>query len=677
MKIIAFFFLTIFLVACNPSAAATPTSAGTPTRVPTATSSVTRDGTPMPEVSEILSAANIKKISELARWGIGWLESKKLSADGQVLYAQRTISLTAYDSSTKKELWKFAPAEGVSAFAINKSNSQLAVGGPLGTVWILDAVSGAALKEVGSHEDGIDALAFSENGDLLVSGDDYGLLKAWRLPEGEKAYEIEDLGLGLSDMEIIIVGDRMVIADQVFDLETGDLVFAEGRILATFADAGLVATDLGSFIALQKLEDGEQIGSYDIRLPEEESSEEGNVTVMSAAISADHTKLAVGFSGEPHALVFDIASEQRLQDLSIPQIEETIPEDACGGGFTFFERYELAFSADGSELTASTSSNTTTWDLNTEELLGSATPSRDPALDLPPAGANDDPVLFSPNGAWIASGENLWNVETGVARSFLRETIIGFSADDQYLFTAPFAGGTVRRYGMSDFQLQQEISTGSNGSDICYTYQQAVSPDGNLYFEIGDRGNPFVWDLINGVEVHNEWIDSLYADQLSFSANDLLAAEVQSGAAIYDLKTMQEVQAALEIDEQVEELAISTNGELLAVAGWEQAYVWDLTEPEPARLDLSLQGSGWCSDLSFMEEIAVSPDGGLVAADCSDTLAIWDAHTGKVIYACDFSMDGSIYDAIYDLAFSPDGHFLAIFMSDGTIQLWGIPTQYE
>jgi WD40 repeat protein len=197
--------------------------------------------------------------------------------------------------------------------------------------------------------------------------------------------------------------------------------------------------------------------------------------------------------------------------------------------------------------------------------------------------------------------------------------------------------------------------------------QQTVSPDGDFYFEIGSRGNPFIWNLAEGREEPVEWIDSYVRYQVAFSTNNLMAADTGGGASVYDLETQTE-KYAIEFEEPVEDLALSANGDVLVLAGWELAFTWDLKAPEPARVELAP-----CRlEIPFMEEVAVSADGSLVAGDCTDTLMLWDAHTGQLLHSIEFTDEWLILDTIRNLVFSPDGRYLAISMADGTILLWGV-----
>jgi WD40 repeat protein len=65
--------------------------------------------------------------------------------------------------------------------------------------------------------------------------------------------------------------------------------------------------------------------------------------------------------------------------------------------------------------------------------------------------------------------------------------------------------------------------------------------------------------------------------------------------------------------------------------------------------------------------IALSPDGKVAAAECSDgTIKLWDVAGGKITA----SLKGPTTHPV----FSPDGKTLAFGCADGSVQLWNVPT---
>ena len=109
-------------------------------------------------------------------------------------------------------------------------------------------------------------------------------------------------------------------------------------------------------------------------------------------------------------------------------------------------------------------------------------------------------------------------------------------------------------------------------------------------------------------------------------------------------------------------LAVSGDGQSLAEGYSGEVWVWDYDRGEVrARCELSAE----------VRKVALSPDGALLAT-CSGTQAVaevWSTASGQALNTLLWSADG-----IADLAFSPDGRWLATSCRDEMIRLWDVGT---
>ena len=74
------------------------------------------------------------------------------------------------------------------------------------------------------------------------------------------------------------------------------------------------------------------------------------------------------------------------------------------------------------------------------------------------------------------------------------------------------------------------------------------------------------------------------------------------------------------------------------------------------------------SENAGIEQVEFSPDGKLLAAISSWKIYLWDLSDGELLHTID-----SQYGWLDDIAFSPNGRYLAVGSSEGVVRLWGIP----
>lgn len=109
-------------------------------------------------------------------------------------------------------------------------------------------------------------------------------------------------------------------------------------------------------------------------------------------------------------------------------------------------------------------------------------------------------------------------------------------------------------------------------------------------------------------------------------------------------------------------LAVSPDGELVAVCHGETVCIWSL-ETEQVERSIS-------TNAGIAASIAFAPDGQTIAVGYDAGLAkIWNVSDGRIVHT--FSTHAA---TVHELAFSPDGSLLATASHDKTVRLWDTKT---
>jgi WD40 repeat protein/serine/threonine protein kinase/tetratricopeptide (TPR) repeat protein len=246
----------------------------------------------------------------------------------------------------------------------------------------------------------------------------------------------------------------------------------------------------------------------------------------------------------------------------------------------------------------------------------------------------------------------------------------------------------------------------------------AFATDGKILITANDSG-VWVWDMTTGKgrRVALDGDVSLRVTAVAPDGETLATGNKTGVVQLWDLGTGREKTRFQAHQGTIEALAFGPSGRLLATGGTDQtARVWDLLAPNDPPLILRGHG-GKVNGLSF------SPDGKLLAALTGDKPAklwdlatgvqkaelrgkagawvirvafapdgqtwatseahpfhnlrdgrvqIWDARTGQVRATLDVSGGGA-----FGLSFSPDGRYLAVGGSSGTVLLYDVATRKD
>jgi WD40 repeat protein len=400
--------------------------------------------------------------------------------------------------------------------------------------------------------------------------------------------------------------------------------------------------------------------------------------ISTLAYSPDGRILAVGTalpSYGPGGGLLPVADDRTVIELWDLAGHHLLRELTGGTGLI----YSLAFSPDGRQLAGGGEDHMVRlWNVATgtqQAVLGGST-------------GTVGSVSFSPDGRFLAAASlggtiRIWNAPAGTPNAVISTTSgvpsgvppMAFSPRGQYLYTSPAVGEIVR----------YNLNTGAQSGPVVRLPPQAAqdvdqmvfSPDGNT-LAVGGLGG-YAAALDEGGRTFYEVNDDPLTS-VAVSPDGRLTATGDADGTVQLWGTSNPAYAHVLTGNQgdVLHVAFSPDGKLLAaISATCTASLWNVasgrliaTLATPGRYLVTPDDNG--SNLSF------GPDGKTVATYCSssnyagpktihDTVMLWRTATKRPITAYQVPNGG---DGAGGLAYSPDGHTLAIDTGTGDVLLW-------
>jgi WD40 repeat protein/predicted Ser/Thr protein kinase len=656
----------------TPTPTATPTSKPTTTPTPTATPTATPmptplppvlAGTPMPRRLTAISPENADRVTELARWGKGRVNSAVYSPDGSLLAVASSLGIYLHDAQTlEKQRLIEAPAD-VTSVAFSPDGETLASALDDSTVRLWRVADGTLLDTLEGHTKAVKSVALSPDGTMLASGSFDSTIRLWRVSDGSLLRTLDGhtetvASLAFSPDGAILASESWDGTVRLWQVENGKLLYTlEGgggevnSASVAFSPDGetLASGGLHGTVWLWRAEDGTLLRAL--------KGHRGSVA--NTAFSPDGETLATG----------------GLDDtVRLWRVSDGAPLHTMKGHT--WPIYSTAFSPDGTTVVSSS------WDDGTVRLWRVADGTLLHTLDGFTGGVSG--VAFSPDGEMLASSSGswdgkvrLWKVENGAILHTLNAhntwvLCVALSHDGVFLASGA-DDNTVRLWRVSDGALLRTLYGHTKGVSSV-----AFSPD-EVTLASGSYDNTVrLWRISDGVLLHTLDSQTKFVHSVAFSPDGaMLASGADDGTVrLWRVDDRTPLHTLAGHAGSVRSVAFSPDGTILASGGcaklegeWGcsegEVRLWQVEDGTQLRTMVSTR-EGYSNN--WVHSLAFSPDGKTVASASGDSIVrLWRTSDGTLLT----TLEGHL-SAIFGIAFSPGGTALASGADDGTVRLWGV-----
>lgn len=580
--------------------------------------------------------------------------------------SSRTGQANTGEQSSSADLYpqlkvQLGHSSGVEAVVFSPDGRLLLTGSWDSTARLWETDTGRELRSFVGHSDRITSVAYSPDGRFILTGSKDATARLWDVTSGKELHRFEghsDFVRGVAfspDGRYVLTGSGDGTA-RLWALETG----REVRRFRAHPASALSITC--SVLTVAFSPDGHYVvtagWNNPARLWEIETGREVHYYVEHSTPLTDEipTTFAAAFSPDGRFLLTgDNDKTARLWDVKTGLVVRQFRGHSA-------EVFAAAFSPDGHYvLTGSGAKVARLWDAKT-------------GLEVRQFQGPADrvyAVAFSPDRRYVLSVS--WNstaqlseLQTGrevrrYSGHSVYATSVGYSADDKFVVTANH-DNTVRVWLVKSGKQQYELK---GHTDIVLS--TAFSPDGKYLLTGSWDGTARIWELESGREIrrlvsHTETINSMPLPIGSMYEFQLTRDGTERRVELRGITPEQ----GRSLSFPVLAVTYSPDGRFVLTGNWDHtARLWEVASGQELR---RFEGH-----TEMVESVAFTPDGRRVLTGSADGSArLWDLASGR-----ELGRFAGHLAPITAVSMSPDGRYVLTGSWDKTARLWDATTGRE